>query len=61
MRKQLLLFIAVSAFCAIVSFDVRAAAFSPAKIGLKSHQVTQIAGGCGAGRHRGPRGACIRN
>ena len=23
--------------------------------------ITQIAGGCGAGMHRGPGGACVRN
>jgi hypothetical protein len=27
----------------------------------QTNQVTQVAGGCGAGRHRGPRGGCIRN
>jgi hypothetical protein len=27
----------------------------------QTNQVTQVAGGCGAGRHRGPRGGCIRD
>jgi hypothetical protein len=63
MHKQLFLIAAVNAFFAFfafVSFDARASAFSPSKIGFKSDQVTQVAGGCGAGRHRGPGGRCIR-
>ena len=36
-------------------------AMTPAPLDTASGIVVQVAGGCGAGFHRGPYGGCIRN
>ena len=52
-------FAAALALCAIVS---SAQAAPPAPLGaLANDDVITVAGGCGAGWHRGPYGGCLRN
>jgi hypothetical protein len=52
-------FAAVLALCAIAS---SAQAVPRAPLGVPANgDVITVAGGCGAGRHRGPYGGCLRN
>lgn len=62
MRKELLLSTVVAALFAFVTFSAQAMPASPlAGINKGDQMVVQVAGGCGRGYHRGPRGHCRRN
>src|SRR3954465_2927109 len=52
--------IVFAAGLALVGFS-SAQAMSPAPIDTSSELLLQVAGGCGAGWHRGPYGGCRRN
>jgi hypothetical protein len=64
MRTTLAAIIVAAASCLFNASSASAALTNGAAVVRVTHQlnqVTQVAGGCGAGRHRGPRGGCIRN
>jgi hypothetical protein len=62
MRKGLGLFVALAVVFVMSNFTVQAMPASSSKSLTKnSGQITLVAGGCGRGFHRGPRGRCIPN
>ena len=61
MRKHVVLIAAVAAVFAVATFNVQAAPFAPVKAGVDASHVLKVAGGCGRGRHHGPRGRCVPN
>lgn len=62
MRKELLLLTAIAAVFTLITFNVQAMPVPALKgASTNSGNVIQVAGGCGRGWHRGPRGACRRN
>ena len=60
MKKMLMLLATVAAISAFAATDSRAAPAGLVGVDTGSN-VTLVAGGCGRGWHRGPRGACVRN
>jgi hypothetical protein len=53
--------IAIAFVSAVALFGLSPSyAMSPAPLSQPS-EVTQVAGGCGSGWHRGPHGGCLRN
>ena len=61
MRKGLGLFVALG-IISLFAFDAHAMPASSLKgVYKNSGQITLVAGGCGRGWHRGPRGRCIPN
>jgi hypothetical protein len=62
MRKGLGLFVALAVVFIMSNFTVQAMPATSSKSLIKSSgQITLVAGGCGRGFHRGPRGRCIPN
>jgi hypothetical protein len=60
MRHTIPLTLAAAAFLVFAGTNAQAALIAPGFHGAAS-DVIQVAGGCGRGWHRGPRGACRRN
>jgi len=61
MRKGLGLFVALG-IISFFAFDAHAMPASSLKaVSKNTDQITLVAGGCGRGFHRGPRGRCIPN
>ncbi len=60
MRKEFALFAAFAAMLSIISFGAQAMPAAPLK-GATTGQLTQVSGGCGPHRHRGPHGHCQPN
>ena len=58
MLKRLSTLVAAGAFAALLAPSAQA--FTPAPLAT-SPDVIQVAGGCGAGFHRGPYGGCLQN
>jgi hypothetical protein len=62
MRKELALLASIAALFGFIAFSAHA--MPSAQLGKSasdSSQVVHVAGGCGRGWHRGPRGGCRRN
>ena len=58
--RQLFAIVLSAGMLAGVSFGT-AQAMPVSPVGPQNELVTQVAGGCGAGWHRGPNGGCRRN
>lgn len=58
MRKELALFAAIAALFTFIALSAQAMPVAALKGVSKSDQVTQVSGGCGPLRHRGPHGHC---
>ena len=53
---------AIAALFTLATFDAQAMPASPLKSLTNTDQtITQVSGGCGRFRHRGPHGHCRRN
>ena len=61
MSRTLLLAVAAGAAIAFMALDAQAFPVTSSKRFGVTSDVTQIAGGCGYGWHRGPWGGCRRN
>jgi hypothetical protein len=61
MRKELALFASIATLFAFIAFSAQAMPATSLKGATGSSQVIKVAGGCGAGWHRGPYGHCRRN
>jgi hypothetical protein len=61
MRKELALFASITTLFAFIAFSAQAMPAASLKGATDSSQVIKVAGGCGAGWHRGPYGHCRRN
>ena len=59
---RIALFAAIAAMFTLVTYSAQAIPAAPLTgVFNPDETVTQIAGGCGPGWHRGPRGRCRRN
>jgi hypothetical protein len=62
MRKEVALLATIVAMFTFLTFGAQAMPASKLKgASNSSGQITLVAGGCGAGWHRGPHGGCRRN
>jgi hypothetical protein len=61
MRKELALLASIAAVFTFIAFSAQAMPAASLKGASSSSQVIKVAGGCGAGWHRGPYGHCRRN
>ena len=62
MRKEIALLASIAALFTFIACSAQAMPAAPLKgASAASQQTIPVAGGCGRGWHRGPRGGCRRN
>ena len=61
MLTKLSLAAVAATLVALSAFDVQAFPSAPSSLTDDTSQVIEVRGGCGWGRHRGPRGGCRWN